>query len=153
MSHPEVLRRQLGDATVEVKAFKKTNLFFYKSIGAQVSSRGQRRKRNWWCLWLCKSPVPVKLQSVTMGNAYYAHLERSPFLVQAASQEGVTFTNVSDCTLKHWAVGFGVKIKFPAGGASPAGVPDLLPIDGVLSHVSVFGRDGGAFAVAKGPHP
>lgn len=154
MSHPQVLKRQSGDTTVEVEAFK-LNLFFYASIGSQLTARGQARKRNWWCLWLCKSPVPVKLPTVAMGNTYFAHSERAASLVPAASQEGVVFKNVSDCKLKHWKAGVGVKIKFSAGidSVSPQGMPQMQELEGVLSHVSVFGLSGdGAFAVAKGPH-
>jgi hypothetical protein len=155
MSHPNELTRQYGDVTVKVKAFT-TNLLFYKSIGCTVTAWSQQRKRSWRCLWLCSSPVPVKLQSVVLRNTYYSEVEGSAFLIQKASHEA-RYDNVSECTLKHSAAGFGAKLKFSVDGTTsghiPAGVPDLLPLDGVLSHVSTFGQQGDTFSVAIGPHP
>jgi hypothetical protein len=137
---------------VTAKAFK-TNLYFYKSIGGAVEVRADSESRRWWCAWLCKTPDSAKAERIEIENVYYARFENTPVLIEAA-QHARTCTNSSGCTLKHWATGVGVKITFPAGSTTPAGLPDLLPLDGVVSRavVTVKGRTL-RFETASGTHP
>lgn len=152
MSHPSSRTETVDGVKVTAKAFR-TNLYFYKSIGGAVEVRASTESRRWWCVWLCKTADSAKADRVEIENVYYARFDNTPVLLEAA-QHAKTCTNTSDCTLKHWAVGVGVKITFPSGSTGPAGVPDLLPLDGVVSTavVTVKGRTL-RFEMASGTHP
>lgn len=152
MSHPNSVTEKVGDVHVKAKAFR-TNLYFYKSIGGAVEVRGEKRKRSWKCLWLCKKRVKVKADRITITNQYYSRFDDTPVLVSSASSEKVC-SNASDCTSKHYAYGAGVKIEFADGDTSPSGLDDLLPLQGVLSTASVtIGGRTHAFVTGSGPHP
>lgn len=152
MSHPGSISEKIGDVHIKAKSFR-TNLYLYKSIGGAVEVRGEKKKRSWKCLWLCKKRVKVKADRIVITNQYYSRIDDTPVLVSVASSEK-TCANASDCTSKHYAYGVGVKIEFPNGGASPSGLDDLLPLQGVLSTASVTidGRTH-TFVTASGPHP
>jgi hypothetical protein len=151
MSHPSSRVEMVDNVRVEAKAFK-TNLYFYKSIGGSVTVRGEL-KRRWWCGWLCRTREAVDADQITLDNTYYSRFEGTAILVEAAAHEAVC-TKETDCTLKHWAAGVGVKITFPGGGTSPAGVSDLLPLDGVVSRATVTLRGRTLrFETAAGDHP
>ena len=151
MSHPSSRLETFDSVRVEAKSFK-TNAYFYKSIGGSVEVRGEP-KRRWWCGWLCKTREDVDADQIEIDNTYYTRFEGTAILLESASHAQVC-ADTADCTLKHWAFGVGVQIKFPGGGATPTGVDDLLPLDGVISRatVSVRGRTF-RFETAAGSHP
>jgi hypothetical protein len=152
MSLPRSQSQTIGDVVVEARSFKH-NFFFFRSIGGEVTVRGSRRKRRWWCLWLCKTPVAVEADRIEIENRYFAHVVGTPFLVDAASHEKAC-SDCSDCTLKHWAVGIGVKLEFPDGSGKPSTVSDLLPLDGVMSRARVdVAGSSLTFETAAGSHP
>jgi hypothetical protein len=151
MSHPSSKVETVDGVRVEAKSFK-TNLYLYKSIGGSVEVRGEP-KRRWWCGWLCKTREEVDADRISFDNTYYTRYDGTAILLESASHQGEC-TNASDCTLKHWAVGIGVQIKFPGGDASPTGVTDLLPLDGVMSSATVVVRGRSLrFETAAGSHP
>jgi hypothetical protein len=102
---------------------------------------------------LCKTREDVDVDRIELDNTYYTRFEGTAILLESASHARVC-TNEPDCTLKHYAFGVGVQIKFPGGDASPTGVSDLLPLDGVISRatVAVKGRTL-RFETAAGSHP
>jgi hypothetical protein len=151
VSHPSSQVESFDSVRVEAKAFK-TNLYFYKSIGGSVEVRGEPQRR-WWCGWLCKTREEVDADRIEVDNTYYTRFDGTAILLESASHQRVC-TNTSDCTLKHWATGIGVTLEFPGGDASPTGVTDLLPLDGVVSNATVLVRGRTfRFATAAGSHP
>jgi hypothetical protein len=151
MSHPSSRVETVDGVRIEAKSFK-TNLYFYKSIGGSVEVRGEPQRR-WWCGWLCKTREHVEADRIDLDNAYYTRFDNTAILLESASQQGIC-TDASDCTVKHWAVGVGVKIEFPGGEASPTGVTDLLPLDGVISRATVLVKGRTLrFETAAGDHP
>jgi hypothetical protein len=134
MALPQRDSATVGDTLVEATAFK-TNLFFYKSVGSEVTLRRRRRRRRWWCLWLCRTRDDAQ-GDVEISNDYYARYEDTAVLLDVASH-ATKCRDASDCELKHWAVGVGASIKFPDGHATPDLVDDLLDIDGVTSRILV----------------
>lgn len=56
--------------TVTLDAYH-DNYWFYERIGSTAEAHGQRQVRKWWCLWLCKRPVSVIAEDVTITNSYY----------------------------------------------------------------------------------
>ena len=152
VSHPRIQVESIDEIRVEANSFK-TNLWLYKSIGGEVYIQTQRRRRRWWCLWLCRTRDSVSAERITIDNSYFARVEDTPFLISAASHEKEC-RNTSRCTLKHFAFGVGVKLEFPSGGAAPTTVPDLLPSDGVMSRARIEVQGTNLhFQTAAGPHP
>lgn len=151
MTHPKSETQKIGDVKIRCESFDR-NLWFYRSIGGKVKVRGKKKKRRWWCLWLCKKPVKKKADSIYIQNTYYSSINDTPIPVKTASHQK-TCTQSSGCKLHHWAFGFGVDIKFPDGGATPGTVDDLLPIQGVVTEarVTVDGETV-SFTTATGIH-
>jgi hypothetical protein len=106
-----------GNWRVEVEAWK-NNFLFYSSIGAQFSIS----KKGGSSIWGGSSWNSANARRVTMRNSYNGGL---------AFQDG-QWDNASSGELKHWAVGFGVKI--PSGEITSGG-PWLL-LDSVESIVA-----------------
>jgi len=152
MSHPSSRIETFDGIEVKATSFR-TNAFVYRSIGGSVEVRGQKRSRDWKCVWLCKKREKVKADRILLENRYFARLDGSAVLVTAAQQEGQC-RDTADCTLKHSAGGLGVKIRFPGGGTSPQTIDNLLELEGVVSRatVTIQGRQF-TFVTASGAHP
>lgn len=151
MTHPKSETQKIGDVEIKCESFNR-NFWFYRSIGGKVKVRGKKKKRRWWCLWLCKRPVKVKADSIHIENTYYSSIDDRPIPVRTASHQK-TCMGASDCKLHHWAVGLGVKIKFPDGSATPSTVDDLLPLKGVVTVARVtIGGQTASFTTATGLH-
>lgn len=152
MSHPSKREEEIDGIKIKVSSFK-SNWWIYKSIGGEVKIRGEKKIRKWWCAWLCKREVEVKAEIIEIQNTYFTRLDNSAILVQSASHNKAC-NNSANCKLRHFAVGIGVKIKFPGGSTSPGLPSDLLPLNGVISRtrVRVNGREFN-FVTAKGAHP
>ncbi len=117
MSYPRSRTEVFDGLRIEASSFK-TNLWVYRSIGGQVVVKGG------------------KADEIRLENTYYSTFQGTPIVVTVAKHEKY-FRAVSKCELKHWAVGVGVKLKFPGGDVRPAGVPDLLPLEGVISKATI----------------
>jgi hypothetical protein len=117
MSHPRSQVQTVNGVRVEAKAFQ-TNLWAYKSIGGEVRVTGARA------------------ELIRIENTYFSRVEGTAIAVLAASHEKEC-RDTSKCEVKHWAVGLGVTIRFPGGGAGPSGISDLLPLHGIISRATV----------------
>ena len=124
---------------VTAKTFKR-NFFFYKSIGAKVKVKIPKRRRN-------------EVDLISIENSYYSKTRDIPVPVPAAFQRGER-RHKRSYKLKHWAVGFGVKLTFPGGSATPDVPSGLLPLNGVVSEatVTINGRSS-SFETGKGRYP
>ncbi len=108
----------------ESKSFK-SNWGVYRSIGGNTRIKGKKKKRKWYCGWLCKVRVDKKAESITITNVYYSELSPGVFVESAPIQK--TCEDTASCTLKESAAGFNITMRFP-NGENGGG---LLPIDGV----------------------
>ncbi|MEM7765673.1 MAG: hypothetical protein AAF290_16530 [Pseudomonadota bacterium] len=131
----------------ESKSFK-TNGFVYRSIGGNTTIKGEKKKRSWKCVWLCKKSVKKKVERIVLVNTYYSEVSPGSFVSSGPVQK--TCEDVSSCTLKEWAVGFNISMQFP-NGENGGG---LLPIDGVITNhrMIIDGQQYSAYT-AKGKHP
>jgi len=139
MSYPKKQVQTVDGISVVCKSFK-TNLKVYKEIGGEVRVKiGKKRAK--------------EVDFIRIKNEYYSRVGDTPYAVLSAEQNKVR-AHRRKCGLKHWAVGIGVKIKFPGGDVRPSKFPKLMPLHGVVTHATV--RIGGkdlVFITAKGPHP
>jgi hypothetical protein len=112
-----------------------TDLFFYKSIGADVSVLSNRQERKWWCLWLCKRPIPMRAEIIDIENEYYVSPGApagGPVVVPALSRSAQC-RNTDSCSQSESA--FGILIKGPS--ISVGQLTDPLPLIGVVSRAAV----------------
>jgi hypothetical protein len=150
--HPSSIDTALSTGGKGTSHSFKNSYVIYRSVGGRTDIKSDKEERKWWCVWLCKRPVPKKAQRIAIANSYYAEVQTGVF---AVLQRGPKIcNNASSCELKEWAFGLAVELEFPDGGASPTTLGELLEVDGVVTthEVSI---DGQTFTVvtSAGKHP
>jgi hypothetical protein len=150
---PERQEAALSDGGLRTHESFKTNYYIYKSVGGETEILGKTKKRRWWCVWLCKTRVAKKAETITVHNIYYHEIQPGVF---ATVEDFKTCTNASSCMIRHWSVGAMVKIKFDSGGVGgPAGAGGAeLEIEGVVSaHEATVDGETFTATTAVGKHP
>lgn len=150
MAYPSKDTKIIEEIIVEATAFKK-NILFWKSIGGQVKAFEKRKRRRWWCLWICKTHDKYKHADVSLFTYYYGNQDiggTRPILVELATREDFC-ENVHKCLSRHFAVG--ASLKFPTNTIN--GLADL-PLDGVIAiaRVTIRGQSE-EFRTSKGSVP
>ena len=150
--HPGSIDTPLSDGGVVASGSFKSNYLVYRSIGGSTDVKGKQQKRKWWCAWLCSRRVEKNAERITIRNIYYS--EVTPGVFAVLERDPRTCLDASSCSQKEWAVGVGVKLEFPEGGANPATLSGLLPVDGVVStHEIVVDGQTITVTTSAGKHP
>ena len=150
--HPGSIDTPLSDGGVVASESFKSNYLVYRSIGGSTDVKGKQQKRKWWCAWLCSRRVEKNAERITIRNVYYS--EVAPGVFAVLQRDPRTCLDASSCSQKEWAVGVGVKLEFPEGGANPATLSGLLPVDGVVStHEIVVDGQTITVTTSAGKHP
>jgi hypothetical protein len=150
--HPKSIETAVNVGGKGTSQSFKNNYFIYRSIGGRTDIVSNKTERKYWCLWLCKVPVPRKAERIVVANTYYAEVQTGVFAVLERGPK--TCSNASSCEQKEWAFGLAVELEFPGGGASPTTLGGLLEVDGVVTTHEVA-IDGQTFTVvtSAGKHP
>jgi len=132
---------------LESKSWK-TDWKIYKSIGGESFLKGKKKKRKWWCAWLCSKRVNKKADLIIVQNTYFSEI--SPGIFSSYEKQPKECQNTASCKQREWAFGGAIEIPFPGGDT----IDGLLPIDGVITRHEIR-VDGSTFfeLTSKGKHP
>ncbi len=150
--HGAQKEESVKDGKIVSKSFKR-NWLIYKSIGSKTEAKSNKKKRRWWCGWLCKTNKALKVQSIHISNTYYADVDPGAPQVLFGHTEEKTCTDTHSCTLKEWAFGAAPKFSFDGTPTGLDGVP--FPLSGVIGVHTIVLKDGTRvqLVTSKGAHP
>ena len=136
MPLPKKITEEHNGVRIEAKSFKR-NFLIYRSIGCVVTATAEKRRRRWFCLWLCKTRVRKKVPIISIRNTYYIRTGGTELVEEVPqANHNTTCNNASKCKLRQFVV---------ATGFIPEGVVSL-------STVSLNGELH-TFVTAIGPQP
>ena len=140
---------EIDDGKIKSKSFKTdvkiTNFVkIYKSIGGNTKLIGKRKKRKWWCGWLCKRPVGINADEIVIENTYYGKV--SPAHFETLDRRKVC-RSTSSCTEKITFWGFLTKMKFPGD------LGEIEVVGVTTRHTINVNGETKTWLTAKGEHP